>query len=161
VEGHAARAQELAERLEAGEYFSEIWMWRAHVGFMLGETEAAQDFFKRAIDRFLANGLLPAENFFAAWRLTYWRFGNFEKALQLVEDEEKWIEGNGQIAREARLARIRCHLKLILGTVETTDFEAAHAKIALLGDPSHEAGRLEEVENAWKNQPSPPTPERE
>lgn len=123
---------------------------------MLGETEAAQDNFKRAIDRFFANGLLPAENFFAAWRLTYWRFGNLDKALQLVEDEEKWIEGNGQIAREARLARFKCHLKLGLGGVEAADFDFARAKIALLGDPSHEQSRLEELENAWKNQPSAP-----
>ncbi len=154
VESHAIRAQELAEKLDAGEYFSEIWMWRAHVGFMRGETEAAQEFFKRAIDRFFANGLLPAENFFAAWRTTYWRYGNFDKALQLVEDEEKWIEGTGQLAREARLARFRCHFKLALGTLEAADFEAARAKIALLGDPSHEQNRLAEVETAWKNQNS-------
>ena len=150
VEALALRARELSKEIKQHEFDAEIDMWLAHTGFLL-ERDDAGEHFKRAIDGFFAHERLPSEYFFRTWMMTYWRLGSPEPALKLVENEAKWIAGNGQIAREARLARQACHFKLVLGTLEAADIAATREKIAKLGAPQHETKRLDELENAWNH----------
>ena len=148
VEALAKRAQEISAEIKQDEFEPEIRMWLAHTGFLLNREDAG-DNFKRAIDEFFAHARFPNEYFFRTWIMTYWRLGSPDQALKLVENETKWIEGNGQLAREARLARQTCHFKLALGTLETSDIAAAREKVAQLGAPEYETNRLDELETAW------------
>ena len=151
LDSHALRAQELAKKIDYTENTSEILMWRAHAALLLEDFENGEKLFKAALDNFFSSGHFPDESFFVAWRSTYARLGDWEQALRQIDDEEKWIEGKGQIAREARLARTKCHFKWLNGNVEEADFEMARNKIEKLGAPEYERGRLEELENGWRN----------
>ena len=148
VEAMARRAREITDEMKERDYDPEINMWLAHTGFLLDRADA-KDNFKRAVDGFFAHNRLPSEYFFRTWMMTYWRLGSPDQALNLVQNEAKWIEGNGQIAREARLARQACLFKLMTGTLEAADIAAAREKIASLGAPQHETKRLDQLEADW------------